>query len=53
MTTDPGAPPAGRVAARPAEVLLVEDSPSDAAMTCTRCAKAAPTTGCTSWVTAR
>ena len=33
MTTDPGAPPAGRVAARPAEVLLVEDSPSDAAMT--------------------
>jgi len=31
MTTNPGA--AGRVAARPAEVLLVEDSLSDAAMT--------------------
>ena len=33
MTTEPGAHPAGRVTARPAEILLVEDSPSDAAMT--------------------
>ena len=33
MTTDPGSRLAGRVTARPAEILLVEDSPSDAAMT--------------------
>jgi CheY-like chemotaxis protein len=33
MTTEPGAHPAGRVTARPAEILLVEDSQSDAAMT--------------------
>ena len=52
MTTDPDEHTAPPVTSRP-DILLVEDSPSDAAMTCTRCAKAAPTTGCTSWVTAR
>jgi len=33
VTTGPGSRRAGRVTARPAEILLVEDSPSDAAMT--------------------
>ena len=33
MTTGPDAHTAGRVTSRPAEILLVEDSPSDAAMT--------------------
>ena len=53
MTTDPDEHTAPPVTSRPADILLVEDSPSDAAMIVHALREGAPATGCGSWVTVR